>query len=469
MPALGGAETKVADSGSMVAWMPDGRSLLVRDGQPAAGTPYGIFQIELETFTRTQLTRAPTGIGDSTFDVAPDGRSLAFVRYERPGIGDVYVAPITGGEARRRTNWNTEISGVAWTPDGRDIVYAVLEEPGLDETLFRIRANGSRLERGVKALHVSAVSPSMSRPPPGGSARLAFTAGRINVGLRLIDLRAPLAADTFQSVSRFADSTRLDVPGPFSKNSERIAFVSDRSGWARVWVANRDGSGIQPVTTLRATELVIGSWSRDGRRIVIDAAVDGNSDVYIVSLDGRTTRLTTEPSFDLLTEWSADERWIFFSSDRSGRVEIWKVPAEGGRAEQVTHHGGGEPKLGPQGQTLFYVDHPPSGTGGVSGSSKLKMVPVGGGEEVTVLDGVRLGLWSVTDRGIVFLTIEPQSDAIDFYDFSNRKVRRLGRLPFRVSRYAGLGMLDVDRGGRWALVSVTDQGESDIKVADGFR
>ena len=96
-------------------------------------------------------------------------------------------------------------------------------------------------------------------------------------------------------------------------------------------------------------------------------------------------------------------------------------------------------------------------------------MPVGGGEEVTVLDGIRLGLWSVTDRGIVFLTIEPQSDAIDFYDFSNRKVRRLGRLPFRVSRYAGLGMLDVDRGGRWALVSVTDQGESDIKVADGFR
>lgn len=30
-------------------------------------------------------------------------------------------------------------------------------------------------------------------------------------------------------------------------------------------------------------------------------------------------------------------------------------------------------------------------------------------------------------------------------------------------------MLHVDRDGRWALVSVTDQWESDIKVADGFR
>ena len=94
VPALGGPEQKVGDSGSMVAWMPDGRSLLIRDGGPAAGTPYGIFRIDLETSKRNQVTRAPSGIGDSVFDVSPDGRSLAFVRYERPGVGDVYVAPI---------------------------------------------------------------------------------------------------------------------------------------------------------------------------------------------------------------------------------------------------------------------------------------------------------------------------------------------------------------------------------------
>ena len=166
---------------------------------------------------------------------------------------------------------------------------------------------------------------------------------------------------------------------------------------------------------------------------------------------------------------SADERWIFFSSNRSGSLQIWKVPAAGGPAEQVTQKGGGQPHLGPDGQTLFYLDRAPSGPGGVSGSSTLKSVPVRGGPEVPVLDGVRLFLWSVTDRGIVFLTIEPETDAIDFYDFGNRKVRRLGHLPFRVSRYAGLGMLQVDRDARWALVSVTDQWESDIKVAEGFR
>ena len=62
VPALGGPERRVSDSGSMVAWMPDGRSLLITDGELAAGTPHGIFQIDLETLTRTQVTRAPSGI-----------------------------------------------------------------------------------------------------------------------------------------------------------------------------------------------------------------------------------------------------------------------------------------------------------------------------------------------------------------------------------------------------------------------
>ena len=136
---------------------------------------------------------------------------------------------------------------------------------------------------------------------------------------------------------------------------------------------------------------------------------------------------------------------------------------------QVTRKGGGEPKLGPDGQTLFYLDRPPPGPGGVNGSSTLKSVRIDGGAEAAVLEGVRFGLWSVTDRGIAFVTIEPKSDAIDFYAFNDRTVRRLGRLPFRVSRYSGLGTLHVDRESRWARVSVTDQWESDIKVADGFR
>ena len=95
--------------------------------------------------------------------------------------------------------------------------------------------------------------------------------------------------------------------------------------------------------------------------------------------------------------------------------------------------------------------------------------PVAGGKEAVVLDRVRFGLWSVTQDGIVFLTVGADADEIDFYGFGDREVRRLGTLPFRASRIAGLGGLTASSDGRWVLVSTTDVWESDIMVVDGVR
>jgi Tol biopolymer transport system component len=465
--ALGGSERKIADIGSALGWTPDGRALLVRDR--VRDQPHGIVKIDLDSGGRRQITQAPSGIGDWTFDVSPDGQSLAFVRYERPGVSDVYVVPLSGGEVRRRTQWNASISRVAWLPGGREILYSVREAPGLDPDLFRVPADGGAAEPGVRTFHASAGWPSISRPRLGGLARIAFARDHVDVGLRLIDLEAPRRTDHFDGLTQWSDSTRIDVPGRFSRDGERVAFLSDRTGWAEAWIANRDGSGLHQVTTMRATELGIGGWSPDGRRIVIGAAISGNSDVYLVDLDGKpTVRLTSDPTFDGFPEWSSDGQWIYFTSNKTGRPELWKISVNGGTPSQLTRDGGLQPREAPDGRTLFYLNPPPY-VGGTSGVSRLMQVPVEGGAEIVVLDRVRLGLWAVTDTGIIYTTIEREQDVLDFYGFRDRVVRRLGALPFRISRIAELGGLSVSRDGRWALASVTDRWESDIMVAEGVR
>ncbi len=59
-------------------------------------------------------------------------------------------------------------------------------------------------------------------------------------------------------------------------------------------------------------------------------------------------------------------------------------------------------------------------------------VPLAGGDEEMVLERIRPFLWSVTETGIVFVTREPDFDAIDVYRFSDRRVARVGRLGFRI-------------------------------------
>ena len=87
------------------------------------------------------------------------------------------------------------------------------------------------------------------------------------------------------------------------------------------------------------------------------------------------------------------------------------------------------------------------------------------------------GAWDVTDRGVVFVTGEAgvrsttpgAEDALDLYGFADRRVHRLGVLPFQLARYGVRRLLTASGDGRWALAAHIDRWDRDILVADNFR
>jgi Tol biopolymer transport system component len=466
MSQIGGAERQVSASGTHVAWAGDSKSVLIRDGERNAG-PFGIYQVFLDTLERRHLTQAPVGDGDWRFEVSPDGKTLAFIRYEKRGIAHLYVVPMGGGEPRRLSNWSATIEGLSWTSDSREIVYDVDEPPA--SRLWRIHADGARPARGspIPDIPAAAANPSISRPAPGHPARLAFQTTVRDVDLQLMDLNARLLDDTIES-QPFWNSTRIESSARFSPDGNRIAVASFRSGAQEIWVAARDGSGLQQVTTLGAAGVLVGGWSPDSSRIAFEAAIGGNTDVYVVGRDGgRVARLTAEPSIDGVPTWSADGRWIYFASTRAGTTtDIWRVPGEGGQAIRLTRNGGFEPRESPDGRYVFYLDRNP-GSLAVGGTARLMRLPLGGGQEEQILDRVRPFLWSVTNTGIMFVTREPDFDAIDMYRFDDRRVARVGRLRFRIP--AIYMYMTVSRDGRWALATKMVRFDSDLMRLDNFR
>jgi hypothetical protein len=94
-------------------------------------------------------------------------------------------------------------------------------------------------------------------------------------------------------------------------------------------------------------------------------------------------------------------------------------------------------------------------------------IPVAGGPEQLVLERVWPFLWSVTDAGIVFVTGEPDFDAIDTYRFSDQRVTRAGRLGFRVPGI--LQHLSASRDGRWVSVTNLVRFDADLMMVDNFR
>ena len=463
---LGGTERLVSASGTYVAWAGDSKSVLIRDRDGSTG-PFGIHQVFLDTLERRRLTQAPVGSGDWRFDVSPDGKTLAFIRYERPGIADLYIVPMTGGEPRRLSDWNRALTGLSWTPNGREIVYSI-EEP-VASRLWRIPADSTTPSRGSPIADISAeaANPSISRPMPGQPARLAFQTITRDTDIHLMDLEASASNGIIES-KPFSNSTRIEGPARFSPDGSRIAFASFRSGGPEIWVAARDGSGLRQITSLGAPELVVGAWSPDGQWIAFDAAIAGNSDIYVVGADGgHLRRLTSEPSIDATLSWSRDGHTVYFSSTRAGMIaDIWRVASDGGEAVRITRNGGFEPKESSDGAYLFYLDRPPNSLA-FDGTARLMRAPLAGGQEDLILERIRPFLWSVTDEGIVFLKREPDFDAIDVYRFSDRRVARIGKLAFRVPGIFAL--LTVSRDGRWALATNMVRFDSDLMRLDNFR
>jgi hypothetical protein len=167
--------------------------------------------------------------------------------------------------------------------------------------------------------------------------------------------------------------------------------------------------------------------------------------------------------------------WIYYASNTSGRSEIWKIPAAGGTPRRLTMEGGFEPRESPDGRTIYYVDARVGN--GLVPAATLKQIPSVGGAETVALPGVPPGAWDLTDRGVVFVTGDAgvrsrtpgTKDVLNLYSFADRRVRRLGVLPFPVARYGVRRLLTVSGDGRWALAAEIDRWDRDILVADNFR
>lgn len=83
--------------------------------------------------------------------------------------------------------------------------------------------------------------------------------------------------------------------------------------------------------------------SPDGRHIAFVVRVTdleankGLSDLWLVNTDGTNLRrLTSHPAADVSPRWMPDGKSLLFLSSRSGTMQVWRIPLDGGEAEQIT-------------------------------------------------------------------------------------------------------------------------------------
>ncbi|TWF49722.1 WD40 repeat protein [Neorhizobium alkalisoli] len=101
-------------------------------------------------------------------------------------------------------------------------------------------------------------------------------------------------------------------------------------------------------------------WSPDGKRFTYCGIRNDVFDIYTIATDGSDeTRLTFGEGRNDGPDYSPDGKWIYFNSSRSGRMQIWRVPAGGGTAERITNSPYGDwfPHPSPLGDKIVFVSY----------------------------------------------------------------------------------------------------------------
>jgi Tol biopolymer transport system component len=244
-----------------------------------------------------------------------------------------------------------------------------------------------------------------------------------------------------------------------------VAFTSDRSdrlGREEIWLADPDGSNAVQLTSPAAGRdtLLAGTprWSPDGRLIAFDVALENHHGIYVIPVEGGKPRsLTPHPSDNNLPSFSRDGRWIYFSSNRSGEYRIWKAPAAGGEAVQVTHNIGTVALESPDGAYLYYTQI-------LGAPSALWRLPTSGGQPVKVLEGVIPWAFTVLEKGIYYIDAPAGEARLQFHDFATGRSTTVARNLGDVSQG-----LTASPDGRTVLYSRMDYSANDLMLVENFR
>ena len=144
----------------------------------------------------------------------------------------------------------------------------------------------------------------------------------------------------------------------WSPDSRQLAYVSFEGSKSSIFVQTlRTGNRFQ----VSSKPGINGApaFSPDGRKLVVTlGGINGNPDIYILDITSRkATRLTTHRAIDTEGTWSPDGGYIYFTSDRSGGPQVYRISANGGTPERFTFEGSynARPRLSPDGKRLAMV------------------------------------------------------------------------------------------------------------------
>jgi Tol biopolymer transport system component/cytosine/adenosine deaminase-related metal-dependent hydrolase len=329
LPAAGGAATRLTSDLFDVGqpdWAPDGGTLAFqsyRDGN------FNLWTIRSDGTGARQLTTGPYDHREPRF--APDGRHLAY-SCDASGSYGIYTLDLAAGTSTVVADSAAEEYEPAWSPDGSKIAF-VVANTRIDVVSL---ADGSRHTAvsvpADQVIHGPAFTPDGADLVyclvAGGTSRLMRSGAELVGGEEIFPFRVSFtgARDYLYTADGALRRRTLDA-GSRTDIAFRAPVTVTRPDYAK---RQRDFDSTDPKPVLG-----IGSpaLSPDGQRIAFRAL----NDIYTMRLGEPPTPLTGDRWWKSDPAWSPDGRYLSYSTDRGGKLDIWLRDLRTGADRQLTN------------------------------------------------------------------------------------------------------------------------------------
>jgi TolB protein len=240
---------------------------------------------------------------------------------------EIYIADYDGYNPRRLTV-NRSLNIVpSWSPDGKSLGY-ISYRSGLPQLLFAWIYEGRS-----STFPASAGSNIMSLGFSPDGTHVAYSSnksGNADIWVANVD---------GTDARRLTNSPAIDTAPSFSPSGNEIAFTSQRSGTPQIWVMDSDGLNPHKVSPF-------GNWN-DGaawnpaKEFSTEIAYTYRDDARIFEIvvvdvaTGQARQLTEGRGNCEYPAWSPNGRHLIFSCDRGGRWQLTTCDRKGGNMKTL--------------------------------------------------------------------------------------------------------------------------------------